>query len=229
MIRLISTLRVNMLTQYRNGFYYVGAFVVVVAVVLLSQLGGTLDLSLIIPGLVFFNLLITTFYFVGGLVLLEKEEGSLIGLVVTPLRPSEYLVAKIGSLTLLASLETTLYISIVFRTAPPFLGMILLAGLYTLFGFVAIARYDSINEFLLPSVGIVMLLMLPLVDFFGPWHSPIFYLHPLQPTLVLMRAAYTEASPLEIAYGVVGSLFWYGVLFLWARRTFDRVIVGKGL
>lgn len=228
MTRLLSTLRLDILTQFRNGFYYVGAFVVVVAVVLLSQLRGPLDLSVIIPGLVFFNLLITTFYFVGGLVLLEKEEGSLFGLAVTPLRKSEYLLAKIGSLTLLASIETTLYIMIVFGTAPPFLGMLLLAGIYTLFGFVAIARYDSINEFLLPSVIIVMLLMLPLVDFFGLWQSPIFYLHPLQPMLVLMYAAYALATPAEIAYGVVGSLFWYGLLFWWAWRSYDHVIVGKG-
>jgi fluoroquinolone transport system permease protein len=228
MTRLLSTLRLDILTQFRNGFYYVGAFVVVMAVVLLSQLHGTLDLSLIIPGLVFFNLLITTFYFVGGLVLFEKAEGSLFGLAVTPLRKSEYLLAKIVSLTLLASIETTLWIIVVFGIAPPIFGMILLAGLYTLFGFVAIAHYDSINEFLLPSVVIVVLLMLPLVDFFGLWHSPIFYLHPLQPTLVLMRAAYTPATPSEIAYGVWGSLLWYGLLFAWARHTFDRVIVGKG-
>ncbi|MBL8155950.1 MAG: ABC transporter permease [Anaerolineae bacterium] len=228
MTRLLFALRLDMRIQFRNGFYYVGAFVVVVAVVLLGLLRGPLDLSLIIPGLVFFNLLITTFYFVGGLVLLEKEEGSLVGLAVTPLRKSEYLLAKIGSLTLLAGIETTLYIVIAFGVMPPFFGMILLAGIYTLFGFVAIARYDSINEFLLPSVIVVMLLMLPLVGFFELWHSPIFYLHPLQPTLVLMRAAYAPATPAEIAYGVLGSLFWYGVLFAWARRAFDRVIMEKG-
>lgn len=228
MTRLISTLRLDILTQFRNGFYYVGAFVVIVAVVLLSQLRRPLDLGLIIPGLVFFNLLITTFYFIGGLVLLEKAEGSLFGLVVTPLRKSEYLLAKIVSLTLLASIETTLYIVIVFGIAPPLFGMILLAGIYTLFGFVAIARYDSINEFLLPSVVMVILLMLPLIDFFGPWHSPIFYLHPLQPMLVLMQAAYTPVTFAEITYGLLGSLFWYGLLFAWARQAFDRVIGGKG-
>lgn len=228
MTRLLSTLRLDIVTQFRNGFYYVSAFVVIVVIMLLSQLRGPLELSLLIPGLVFFNLLITTFYFVGGLVLLEKQEGSLFGLAVTPLRRSEYLLAKIASLTLLASIETTLCIVIVFGVVPPFFGMILLSGLYTLCGFLAIARYDSINEFLLPSVLIVSVLMLPLVDFFGVWHSPIVYLHPLQPALVLMRSAYTLTPSAEIAYGVLGSLFWYGLLFVWARRVFDRVIVGKG-
>ena len=51
------------------------------------------------------NLVIGTFYFMGGLVLLEKDEGSLEARVTTPLKPTEYLSAKVLTLTSWPSLK----------------------------------------------------------------------------------------------------------------------------
>ena len=47
-------------------------------------------------------MLLATFVFLAGLLLIEKGQGTLEGLIVTPLRSSEYLLAKILSLTVLA-------------------------------------------------------------------------------------------------------------------------------
>ncbi len=175
------------------------------------------------------NLIITTYYFIGALILLEKGEGTLAGLVVTPLRDTEYLTAKIMSLTFLAMLESILIVVLIygfnFKPLPLLAGMLLLGGFYTMIGFVTIARYDSINEYLLPSGVVVMLLMLPLIDYFALWESAIFYLHPVQPALVLMRAAFVSVEPWEIAYGVFGSLLWLGLSFAWAHRIFHRFVV----
>jgi hypothetical protein len=92
-------------------------------------------------------------------------------------------------------------------------------------GFIAVARFDSLNEYLLPAIPIVVALMLPLLDHFGLVRSPLFYLHPVQPALVLMRAAFAPAPPWQIAYGVLGSLFWLWVASIWARHSFSRFVV----
>jgi fluoroquinolone transport system permease protein len=231
MKRVISALRWDVVLQFRNGFYFVGALFVLLWVGLLRQIivGAPFVANLAAPAFVMLNMLITTFYFVGGLVLLEKGEGVLDGLVVTPLRGWEYLASKAVSLTFPAIVESVLIVVLtigaVFQPLPLLAGMALLGGLYVLLGFVAIARYDSINEYLLPSGVLVALLMLPLLDYVGLWRSALFYLHPVQPALVLLRAAFTPIASWEIAYGLVGAALWLALSYFWARRSFARFIV----
>jgi fluoroquinolone transport system permease protein len=102
MARLTSTMRWDVQLQIRNGFYYAAAFVAVVIIILLSQLRlPQLTLATLFPLFIFQNILINNFYFIAALVLLEKGEGTLEGLVVTPLRQSEYLASKLVNLALL--------------------------------------------------------------------------------------------------------------------------------
>ncbi len=231
MTRLLSTFRWDLTRQFRYGFYYVSALLILILVALLHQLpgDGSIDFGLLIPALVVLSLVMTTFYFMGALVLLEKGEGTLAALVVTPVRDTEYLASKVASLSLLAMVETLLLILLIYGTAfeplPLLAGMSLLGGFYTLIGFVAIARYDTINEYLLPSILITIALGLPLLDHFGLWESVLFYLHPVQPALVLLRAAFAPMEMWQLAYGVLGASAWVGLSFVWARQLFHRFVV----
>jgi fluoroquinolone transport system permease protein len=220
--RLVATLARDVVVQFRNGFYLVSGFFILIWVSLFSLIpdGVELDAALVVPSFLTLNLVITTFFFVGALVLLEKDEGTLAGLAVTPLRDAEYLWAKLISLVLLAAGESLLIVLPIFGAG--FAPAPLLAG--TLL--VAIVRYDSINEYLLPSTLFVMALMLPLVDLLGIWSTPLVYLHPLQPALVLMRAAFGEApGPGSLIYGWLGAPLWFAVSFRWAQRRFARFVV----
>jgi fluoroquinolone transport system permease protein len=85
MKRLLATVRCDAQLQLRNGFYYATAFVVLIWSLVLLRLPD-LDFGWLLPALVAGNLLLNTFYFVGGLVLLEKDEGTLEARTVTPLR-----------------------------------------------------------------------------------------------------------------------------------------------
>lgn len=230
MKRLLATLRCDFTIQFRNGFFYVGTLLTVIWIALLRQVPfGDVDVGTLIPAMLVQHLLVTTFYFVGGLALLEKSEGTLAGLVVTPLHSAEYLLAKVLSLTLLAVTESMLIILAVygarFWLLPLLGGMLLLGSFYTLYGFVAVARYDSLNEYLLPSIIVVALLMLPLAGYFGIWDSPLLYAHPVQPMLTLLHAAFVPATPWEIAYGIVGALGWLAASFALAQQQFHRFVV----
>lgn len=81
------------------------------------------------------------------------------------------------------------------------------------------------TAYLLPSVLVLLGLMLPLVDHFGLWPSPVFYLHPLQPALVLLRAGFADAAPSELAYAFGAGLSWLALAFMWAERTLGRFVV----
>lgn len=234
MKRLIAAIRHDIQLQVRNGFYTATAFVVVVWAVLLSQLkGGSIRLNLqwLLPALVSVNIVLTTFYFVGGLVLLEKAEGSLQAQVVTPLRTWEYLAAKLSTLALLALIENLivagLFSGLEFGVLPLSAGIILTSALYVLAGFVVVARYDSINEYLLPSVMYTSLLSLPVVPFLGRWEHWLLYLHPLQAPLVLMQAAFEAVETWQVVYGVLYAILWIGLMYRFSQHAFLHFIVGR--
>jgi fluoroquinolone transport system permease protein len=228
--RLLAALRTDARLQLRHGFYTAGAVVAGFWVLLLGWLPAGVVEGGMVPFL-FLNLLIASFYFVAGLVLFEKGEGVLEALVTTPLRDGEYLASKILTLVVLGALESLAIVALVYPAGvawlPLALGIALTAALYTLCGFVAIARYDSINEFLLPSGLFVMVVQLPVLDFVGLWESPIFWLWPTQACLVLLEAAFRPVGTTELAYGVVYAGSWTAALFLYARVSFRRFIVRR--
>jgi len=225
--RILYSLRWEVVLQFRNGFYYATAFILAFWVVLYTQF-PRLDLTAILPGLLIGNLLVTTFYFMAGLVMLEKGEGSLEARVVTPLRSGEYLLVKVLALSALVLIENliiaALFSRLHFMLLPAVLGLLLAGALFSLTGFVAVVRYDTINEFLLPSMSYILFLMIPLADFFGVIHSPLFYLHPVQAALVLLEGSIRSLSPLEWIYGLGYSSAGVAVLYGLARRAFRRFV-----
>ena len=88
MSRLISTVRWDLRIQFRQGLYYAALFVIALWALVLSQLSETL-VTLFLPYIIFFDLSVFGFYFMAGILFLEKGEGVLQALVVTPLRKRE--------------------------------------------------------------------------------------------------------------------------------------------
>lgn len=79
MTAFVTVLRWDIMVQARNGFYWATAFLVLVVGGLLLAVPATArtDAALWVPALIAVNLQITTFFFVAGLILLERDEGTL--------------------------------------------------------------------------------------------------------------------------------------------------------
>jgi fluoroquinolone transport system permease protein len=230
MKRLFSTLRWDITLQMRNGFYYAVGFVLLVWAAIYTQF-TQVNFRGVLPGILLANLEITTFYFLAGIIMLEKSEGTLEAGVVTPLRSGEYLGAKVLSVSLLALAEnllvTALYARLQFAALPVALGGGFGGAMFALCGFLTVVRYRTINEFLLPSMLYITALTLPLLDFFGVVRSHLFYLHPLQAPLMLLRAGFGPLAAWQWAYGILYSLLWIA-LFGWAARRAYRQFVAAG-
>jgi len=228
--RLLSTLRWDAALQLRGGFYAATGFVTVFwSVVLLYA--RSLDWERLLPLLLVGNLLVGTFYFIGALVLLERSDGAIQALVVTPLRIGEYLASKVISLTALAAAET-LVITVVlrgadFRPLPLLAGTILASAIYSLAGFIAVVRYPSINAFLLPSGIYSSLLWVPLIAALAGWRHWLLALHPITAPLLLAEAAFTDAPWWQVAYGLLYGALWTALLFAWSERAFRRWLVER--
>lgn len=228
--RLISTIMVDFRQQYRYGFFVVAAFTVLVFVFMLSQFDQHASLTFI-PVFVFMNMMLGTFYFVAGMVLFEKGEGILQGLIVTPLRVEEYLGSKVLTLTALSLVENIVMVTAIFGTDYNVLlliaGTIISAIMYILIGFVVVSRYRSITEYLMPSAAILVAIMLPIIDYLKIFETPLMYLHPMQAPLVLMKAAFMPVETWQLAYGVLYSIIIIAVAFVLSKRAFNKHIVNR--
>jgi fluoroquinolone transport system permease protein len=222
-------LRFDVIVQARNGFYWASGFVVLAISALLAASPAAVlsNPGLWVPALVTFNLQITTFFFVAGLLLLERDEGTLIALGASPLSARTYLVARSTTLTALAALETLVIVwfGFGFSASWALLGGIAAMGItYTGFGVAVAARYESVNSLLLPASVIVTVLLLPLLGHFELVPRVWLMWHPLEPAVTLVRAAYQPTSLPELLFGAAGSIAWAGVAFSLARNAVARLM-----
>lgn len=229
MRRLRAAMRGDVRLQFRNGFYYAATFVAVLTIVVLSQIATAPTLRLLLPVIVLNNVLMDTFYFMSGLLLLEKGEGTLAGLVVTPLRREEYLLSKVLSLTLLGTIESVIVAGALLgaRLNLPllFIGLLLTGAFLGLCGFIVVIRYDSINSFMLPSIAVTTVISLPLLDYLDLWSSWLLYLHPVQPLLFLIKGAFYPLTGAQLSYGLAYGSLVVVAAFWWSRRSFHTFVV----
>jgi len=224
MSRLAATIRTDLHVQWRNGFYAATAIVVVMSILLLRWLPTEVSV-LILPVVILEAVLVNTFYFVSGLLLLERVEGTFVAQSVTPLRGHEYLGSKIVTLTVLSLAESLLIATSVFGVGAWLIGLtlaiMLAAVLFCLVGIAVIVRYDSINEFLLPSVPWAFVLTLPIFGAFGFGAAEWYLLHPIQGPFSLMQpgAAHTAGG---LAFAIGYPLLWIVPAVLWSRRALLR-------
>ncbi len=226
--RYVSTVKLDLKLQARHGFYYASILTAIITIVILKQIPVN-DLGQFIPVFLINSMVVNTFYFIAGMVLFEKAEGTLQALSVTPLSIFEYLGSKAATLTLLVVAENFAIILLTygpgFDILPVLVGTLFMSVIFILVGFIAVAKYDSISEFIMPSVLYVMVLQLPLVDYLGILKSPVFYVLPMQAPMVLMGSAFGHVEAWQIAYGIIYSLACICIAYLWARRSFKKYVI----
>ncbi len=226
----VTAFRWDVVLQARNGFYWAtGALVLVVGGLLVAvpeTVRAAADVW--VPAVVAVNLQVTTVFFVAGLMLLDRDEGTLTALAVSPLSPGVYVAARITSLTALAAVEVLVIVWLAFHVgrAPLWLvsGTVALGIVYTGVGTVVASRYASVNGMLLPASAVVALLLLPLLPHFGFGPRMLLYWHPVEPALTLLRAAYVEASFGDLAFGIAGSVLWSAAAFLAGRKAVGQLM-----
>jgi fluoroquinolone transport system permease protein len=120
--------------------------------------------------LIFSDTSVLGLIFVGAIVLLEKQQGVLQSMSVTPLRLETYLFSKVFSLTLLSSIVSSLiWIVPRFSFDGYFIllaGVILSSIVFTMFGIGLSAGVNSFNQFLARVIVGSLALSLPVVPMF---------------------------------------------------------------
>lgn len=219
--------------QVRYGFYAVYAVLTAAFVLGLRLLPQTVRTDAAVF-LVVTDPTVLGFYFIAAMVLFEKEAGVLDALVVSPLGDRGYLASKAGTLAVLAVAASSL-VAVLGHGGITALGLVTLvtgvalsATLFVLVGFVAVARFDSVNEYFISAVGWGTVLFLPLFGYVGVVETPLFYLLPAQPVLVVVDASFRPRPAWKVAYAFAYLLVANGVAYRWACRSFRRHVVRGG-
>jgi len=188
--------------------------------------------------LLFFDPALIGIMFVGALVLFEKSENVLQALVITPMNTDDYLLSKIISLTTLSVISAAIFMGLMiifnntsFNVFYLTLGIIITSIMLILLGFILVSRVNNINGYLLGmGLGFIVLTFPPLLQLFGIYDSPVFYIWPTQASFILFDGVFNAASleTWEIAYGIGYQVFWIVLFYFFAKKAFYKHIVLKG-
>ncbi len=229
MSRLVATLRLDAKLQARHKVYVIIiVFAILVAFAMRSVLTPE-QLHFFMPLVTLMGVNLTTVFLVGVLLMLERGEGTLDVVLVSPLRPAEYLASKLITLTGLALVESVIIVGVGygadFASGWLLLAVFLRAGLGVALGVIVGVRYRSFTRFLIPAIATSIVLDLPIVWYLELWPSPLFYLWPAMPSLLLAKAAFLPVDSLQLVYACVYGVLAVGAALFWASRSMDRFVV----
>ncbi|MDO7785721.1 fluoroquinolone export ABC transporter permease subunit [Desulforamulus aquiferis] len=229
---LASMLRMDFQLQWRYGFYYAAMVITLVWIALLNFIPEPfIEMAIIVA--IFTDLAIVGFYFIAGQVIFEKTEKTLYALVVTPIEFKHYLTSKLASLSFLALIISVVVLLFTYgwhlNMALFILGVISMSLVSLLVGAIAIAPFRSISTFILPSQFYLMILGLPLLEYFGLLKSPLFYLLPTQGAVVFLIASFGSVETRELIFALLNQVLWIVILIWISGIMFERFIVaGNG-
>ncbi|WP_228552242.1 fluoroquinolone export ABC transporter permease subunit [Gracilibacillus salitolerans] len=216
--------------QFRHGFYaaYALVSVIYIGLLLLVPASYVEQTSVLI---IFTDPSVLGFFFVGGLVLLEKDQSIFNTLFVSPIRIHDYLISKVLSLTLLAMVSSSIIFFVVHQHHVdylPFLIAVMFCSIFfTLLGILLAARVDSVNMFLYTSPLIVIVFYLPLLSFFNITDSVLFYLLPTQAVLVLLEGALDNLTVQDYIYAIAVFMPWLSFSYVLSYHSFQRFLRTK--
>ncbi len=229
MSRLTSTLRLDSQLQARHQVYLIIGVAAFAFAFAFDALLTPEQLHFFMPVLIMYGVSMTTVFLVGVLLLIERNQGTLSVVMVSPLRPSEYLASKLITLTVLALVESAIMAVVAYGFGFSFgwfvLAVVMRASTGVAVGVAVGVRYRSITRFLVPAIGLSLAFDVPNIWYFELWPSPLFYLWPSMPPLLLAKAAFLEVEAMQLVYAFLYGALVVGAALIWASRSIDRFVV----
>lgn len=239
MSRLGSTIRKDMIVQSRNNIYSMTLVIAVMFAIVFSLLLKPEHLGLIVPAALLFVVGGTTIIFVALLIMEEKELGILNALTVSPLNTYEYLISKISSITLLATLEVAIMIGIPIvlayyrvgldlpNIAALLIGVLIINCIYCMIGVIVSVRFNKFTDFMFPGVIVVIFLQIPTLYFAKMIQSNILLIIPSSAPVMFVYGAFNKLDLWQWVYATGYSLLILGLLGLWTHQAYIKHVKSK--
>lgn len=214
--------------QLRYGFYYAYLFVCALYVIVLRSLPLSAR-GITAAVLVFSDTSVMGYFFIGSIILLERNERTIDSVFVSPLSIAGYLCSKVASLTLLSLLASSAVylfgLGFEFRLIPLCLAVFLSSVFFTLLGIALGSRARSLNEFILSSILYLFVFFVPILDILGLWRWPPLRFLPTGAVLTLLGASLAERQATALIVPAAVLVLWCVPAFFLAKRWFERFVV----
>lgn len=230
-MRIKNALKADLKFQFKQGFYTVYMLLTVFYIIVASSLPENINKTLI-PLAVFSDPSLVGFFFIGGIIMLEKVQGVLQYLTVTPLRIREYLLSKVISLTFLA-LTAGIVITLItcgkninwFILIP---GIVLTSIFFTLYGVIVTAGCRTINQYFINMVPYMLAAIIPCFSIAGFKYSYLFDIFPVVSGLKLVYGAFNGISFAELIFCIFYLALFDVWMFYKVSNIFEQRIVYGG-
>lgn len=230
-MRVFNALKADLNFQIKQGFYAVYIFVTLFYIFVLRYLPDDI-VTQAVPFLVFSDPSVLGFFFIGAIVMLEKTQGILQYLVITPLRSKEYLLAKALSLTILAGIAGAAISGFSYpghiRWFLLLPSIILTSVFFTLYGFIAAAGCKTMNQYFIKMIPYLLIIILPCFSMLLPTYGFLFDIFPGVAALKLVYSAFHTVNGLEIVFCMLYLAVWDIWMLTAVNRVFVRKIIYEG-
>ncbi|MBN2609919.1 MAG: ABC transporter permease [Bacteroidales bacterium] len=229
-LKLLKTIIWDLKFAIRYNIVTVAVVITALYTIIIKLVPGA-DIPEVVASLIFSDPTMLGFIFTGAMVLFEKDANTLQALAITPVKPWQYLWSKAVSLTLIA-LFCSFGITIIARGINAnflwlSLSVTLSSFLFIFIGFIGVSRVKTFNQYIILIPLFMLPTVLPLADFYGLYHTSLFYLIPTQGSLLLFKAAFKTATCFEIVYSLVILTLSVTVAYILAEKHYTKFIIGK--
>lgn len=228
---MIHTIKKDILYQMKYGFYLLYFFMTVIYIgilLLLPEHFKEIGASIIILA----DPAMLGFFFIGGIWLLEKGEGVHKFYSISPLKPIEYILSKAFSLSIISTFSALgiLLLSANTTVDYPLMLFTVFTGsmTFTLFGLSIATFARSVNNYMLISVPVEILIVLPpILNAFGIRHAILGIL----PGTILLKAISTSiktSGSVLLPNCLISMILWLGVSIIIALLRIPAALQSDG-
>ncbi|MFZ7134298.1 MAG: ABC transporter permease [Eubacteriales bacterium] len=227
-MRFLNALKSDIRFQFKHGFYTIYAFLTIFYVILLSYIPQEIS-DIVAPLIILIDPSIVGFFFIGGILMLEKIQGVLDYIFITPLHLMEYLMAKVLSLTLIAIISSLIIAygsGMAFQPITLILSLILISCSFTLLGFIVALKCETINQYFIKIVPSMILLTAPcllLLFINDPW---VIGFIPSIASIYLMLGAFHGIPLWETAIYVISLILFIFILMIYIKKNILSILYG---
>lgn len=226
-MRFLALLKHDIRFQFRQGLYHVYLVLTLlyIGALYLLPVEARQRAALFI---IFLDPSVMGFFFIGGIIMLERGQDTLESLFVTPVRVAEYIAAKVITLTVIALIAGfAIMLALFGRAFNPlalFAGVTLTSIFFTLCGITIASLTTTVNGYLILAGVVTPIFFLPFLEYFG-LSSPLYYLFPTRGALNLLEAMYGKTAGGELLYAIITLPIFCLVAYIGAHKRFKKAIL----
>lgn len=158
-------------------------------------------------------------YFIGAIVLFEKSERVLNSIAISPVKPLEYVMAKLLSIAIISTIVGFLIGAcggVIENTILFVIGLFLGSCLFSAVGLIIAANIVTLNQFIVATIPAELIINLPAIAYLFSWKPGWLIFHPGVCIIELCQNG-TNALPA----GIILAL-WTALTVLFARNLVAR-------